>query len=117
MKNSLFILVILISLYLQPINAQERIVSLAPSQTELLFAIGADKEIVGVSDYSDFPNEAKNLPHIGGVELNIEKIVSLDEETKLEMGNNNKKYFDENLTATKISYLIEEELLKYLIIK
>lgn len=92
MKNSLFILVILISLYLQPINAQERIVSLAPSQTELLFAIGADKEIVGVSDYSDFPNEAKKLPHIGGVELNIEKIVSLSPTILVDVNSMRKRY-------------------------
>jgi iron complex transport system substrate-binding protein len=43
-----------------------RIISLAPSNTEILFAIGAGSQIVGRDSYSDFPPEAKNLTDIGG---------------------------------------------------
>jgi len=44
---------------------QRRIVSLAPAITETLFAIGAGSELVGVSDYCDYPEEAKKLPRTG----------------------------------------------------
>ncbi|MEW6722220.1 MAG: cobalamin-binding protein [Candidatus Micrarchaeota archaeon] len=42
-----------------------RIVSLAPSNTEILFAIGAGAEIVGRTAYCDFPPEAKKIPKLG----------------------------------------------------
>ena len=56
----------------------QRIVSLAPHTTELLFAAGAGKQVVGVSEYSDFPAAAKQLPSVGGSgQLDIERIVAL----------------------------------------
>jgi iron complex transport system substrate-binding protein len=44
----------------------QRIVSLAPSVTETLFALGFGNRIVGVSTYCDYPAEARKLPKIGG---------------------------------------------------
>jgi iron complex transport system substrate-binding protein len=44
----------------------QRIVSLAPSVTETLFALGFGKRLVGVTTYCDYPAEALNLPKIGG---------------------------------------------------
>lgn len=56
----------------------QRIISLAPNTTELLFATGAGKKIVGVSAYSDYPAVAKTLPIVADYTgLNIEKIVAL----------------------------------------
>jgi iron complex transport system substrate-binding protein len=55
----------------------QRIVSVAPSPTEILFAVGAGSQIVGVDNYSDYPAEAKSLPQIGSYTLNIEVIMSL----------------------------------------
>ncbi len=55
----------------------QRIVSAAPSPTEILFAVGAGGQVVGVDNYSDYPAEAKNLPQIGSYTLNIEVIMSL----------------------------------------
>jgi len=57
----------------------QHIVSLAPSNTEILFAIGAGKQVVGRDQLSDFPEEAKNVTDIGSTfeALNTEKIVSL----------------------------------------
>ncbi|MCX7216406.1 MAG: cobalamin-binding protein [Burkholderiales bacterium] len=56
----------------------QRIVSLAPHATELLFAAGAGNQVVGVSEYSDFPAAAKQLPSVGGSgQLDIERIASL----------------------------------------
>lgn len=43
-----------------------RIVSLCPSNTEILFAIGLGPKVVGVDDWSDWPEEVKALPRVGG---------------------------------------------------
>ncbi|MBK8782308.1 MAG: cobalamin-binding protein [Anaerolineales bacterium] len=58
----------------------ERIVSLAPSTTEILFAVGAGDQVVGRDEFSDYPEEAKALPSIGGSfgEYNVEAIVALN---------------------------------------
>ena len=55
-----------------------RIVSLAPSITETLFALGLDSAVVGVTDYCDYPPQVSHLPRVGGM-LNpaMEQIVSL----------------------------------------
>lgn len=55
-----------------------RIVSLAPSVTEILFAVGAGNKVVGVTAYCDYPPEVKEIPKVGDVtHPNIEKIISL----------------------------------------
>jgi len=55
-----------------------RIISLAPSITEMLFAVGAGDRVVGVTDFCDYPDEAKKKERVGGfVNPNIEKILSL----------------------------------------
>lgn len=54
-----------------------RIVSMLPSDTETLCAIGACDKLVGVDDYSDFPQQAAKLPKMGGLyDPNIEAIVA-----------------------------------------
>jgi len=56
----------------------QRIVSLAPSVTETLFAIGAGPEVVGVSQYCDYPPEVVKLPKVGSfLTPNMEAIVGL----------------------------------------
>ena len=60
------------------IQPARRIISLAPDVTEILFAIGAGKHIIGVMSGSDYPENAQNLPRIGSFAgLDIEKIISL----------------------------------------
>jgi iron complex transport system substrate-binding protein len=55
-----------------------RLVSLAPSITETLFALGRGKQLVGDTDYCDFPSEAKQKPHVGSIlNPNLERIVAL----------------------------------------
>jgi iron complex transport system substrate-binding protein len=62
----------------RPASREQRIVSLAPSVTEMLFAIGAGPHVVGVSRYCDYPPAATKLPKVGSyVEPNIEEIVGL----------------------------------------
>jgi len=59
-------------------NQPARIVSLAPSITETLFALGLDSAIAGVTDYCDFPEPARSKPRVGGMlNQNIERIVEL----------------------------------------
>lgn len=56
----------------------KRIVSLAPHTTELLFAIGAGNEVVGVSQFSDYPEAAKHLPSVGGANgFDLERVAAL----------------------------------------
>ncbi|MFC1824051.1 ABC transporter substrate-binding protein [Thermodesulfobacteriota bacterium] len=55
-----------------------RIVSLAPSITEILFFLGLDRRIVGVTEFSYYPPEAASKPKVGSyINLNVEKIISL----------------------------------------
>ena len=58
----------------------QRIISLAPSNTEILFALGLDSEIVGITDYCNYPPEkVAQKEKIGGFATpNLEKIVSLN---------------------------------------
>jgi iron complex transport system substrate-binding protein len=59
-------------------TSAKRIISLAPHTTELLFAAGAGKNILGVSSFSDFPPEASRITSVGSsTQLDIERIVSL----------------------------------------
>ena len=57
----------------------QRIISLAPSITEILFAIGAGPQVVGRDDFSNYPEEAVALPSIGGYDgsYNLEQITTL----------------------------------------
>lgn len=56
----------------------KRIISLAPSNTEILFSLGLKDEIVGVTEFCNYPEEAKKKEKIGGFSNpNLEKIYSL----------------------------------------
>ncbi len=55
-----------------------RIVSLAPSVTETLFALNAGPSVIGVSDYCDYPPEVRRLPRVGSfLTPNLEAIIAL----------------------------------------
>jgi iron complex transport system substrate-binding protein len=59
-------------------TAAQRVVSLAPHITELLYAAGAGHTVVGISAWSDYPAEAKKLPIIAdGSRLDLERIIDL----------------------------------------
>jgi iron complex transport system substrate-binding protein len=55
----------------------ERLVSIGPSITAFLFALGAGPRVVGVDDFSDEPAEAATREHVGGIKVNFEKVVAL----------------------------------------
>ncbi len=58
----------------------QQIVSLAPSNTEILFAIGAGEQVIGRDEFSDYPDQATSLPSVGGGfgDYNLEAIVDLE---------------------------------------
>ncbi len=56
----------------------ERIISAAPSNTEILFALGLGDKVVGVTNYDNYPEEVAQIEKIGEMSpLNLEKIVAL----------------------------------------
>lgn len=64
----------------------ERIISLAPSNTEILFALGLGDKVVGVTEFCDYPEEAQEIEKAGGIEPNYEKIVALEPDLVLAIG-------------------------------
>jgi len=65
----------------EEVSYPERIVSLSPSTTEMLFAIGAGDQVVGVTSYCNYPEEATTRDIIGGFSaktISIETIISLN---------------------------------------
>jgi iron complex transport system substrate-binding protein len=54
-----------------------RVISLAPSVTEILFAVGLDSEVVGVTTFCDYPSQARLKPKIGSSIPNLEAILGL----------------------------------------
>ncbi len=70
----------------------QRIVSLIPSNTELVFAVGAGSSVVGVTNYCDFPPEARAIEKIGDLTaMSLEKIVALDPDLVLASKGNSKE--------------------------
>lgn len=58
--------------------APQRIISMSPSATEILYGLGVLDRVVAVSDYDTWPASVKNLPHIGGWSTpNLERISAL----------------------------------------
>lgn len=61
-----------------PSHPPARIISLAPSITEVLFALGLDHEIVGVTKYCNYPEKAKSKPRVGDfISGDIERIITM----------------------------------------
>jgi iron complex transport system substrate-binding protein len=68
-------------------KAPLKIVSLAPSNTEILFALGLGDKIIGVDQYSNYPEQAKTLPKIGGFsDTNVEAVTALAPDLVLAAG-------------------------------
>ena len=71
----------------------QRIVSMSPGNTEIVFALGAGDRVVGVTSYSDYPEEAKSKPTIGGYHApDVEKIVALSPDIVFAMTDIQAKY-------------------------
>jgi cobalamin transport system substrate-binding protein len=82
----------------------ERLVSIGPSITAFLFALGAGPRVVGVDDFSDEPAEAATREHVGGIKVNFEKVVALKPDLVLSV-----KFSDgtiEKLQAASLNVLV-----------
>lgn len=69
-----------------------RIVSLAPDVTEILFALGLEREVVGVTQFSDYPEAARTKPKVGSyVHLSLERILGLHPDLVIGTTNGNRE--------------------------
>lgn len=65
----------------EPDEGPRRIVTLAPSVTEIAFALGLGERIVGVGSFANYPPEAREKPRLGGLtDPNLEQLVALEPE-------------------------------------
>jgi iron complex transport system substrate-binding protein len=64
----------------------EKIISLIPSNTEIVYALDSGEAIVGVTDFDNYPEDAVSKEKIGGMEFNIEKMISLKPDLVLAPG-------------------------------
>ncbi|MBR7777021.1 cobalamin-binding protein [Undibacterium rugosum] len=87
----------------------QRIISLAPHATELLFQAGAGKSMVAVSDYSDYPDAARQLPSVGNVfALDLERIVAYKPDLIVIWGTGNAKNLANQLRNSKLNVFESE---------
>ncbi len=93
----------------EPASPPMRIVSLAPSMTEILFALGLGKNIVGVTTFCDYPEEAKKKPKIGGMSNpSLEAVIRLKPDVVVLTTDGNPKEFEERLVSLKINTYVFE---------
>jgi len=86
-----------------------RIVSLAPNITELVFAAGAGDRLVGVSEYSDYPDAAQRIPRIGGGNgLDLEAIVGLAPDLVIAWKSGNPPRYWQRLRALGLTVFVSE---------
>ena len=108
MKKISIILLIIVSLSCpafaaEPASPPKRIISLAPSTTEILFALGLGDRIVGVTTFCDHPAEAKAKPKIGGMSNpSLEAIVNLKPDLVAMTMDGNPREVEERLRSMKI---------------
>jgi iron complex transport system substrate-binding protein len=81
----------------------QRVVALAPSITEIIFALKQQHRLKGVTLFSDFPDAAKEFPKVGSyVHLDLEKIVALKPDLVIATKDGNPKEVVDRLEALKI---------------
>jgi iron complex transport system substrate-binding protein len=119
MKKTLAILLILFALV--PVFSQSisettathddlRIVSLAPNVTEMIFAMGAGDQLVGRTDYCNYPAEAQSITSIGTLwDPNMEIILSLDADVAIASSIVNPEFIESLLKAGLSSYQFYHE--------
>ena len=83
-------------------RGSERVVSLAPNITEMIFAVGAQRRLVGTDDFSDAPPAAKALPKVGGTQPNVEKIIALKPDLVLASASSVPPGLEPSLRAARI---------------
>lgn len=90
----------------------EVVISLSPSITEILFAVGAGDQVVGVTNCCDFPHEAKTRNIVGGFSvktISIEKILSLEPDIVFSGGSYHQTVIDALMQAGIIVYAVDAQ--------
>ncbi len=95
----------------------QRIISLAPSVTEILFAVGAGAQLVGAVDYSDYPPEAKKIQRVGAHNaLDPEALLALKPDLIVGWASGNSSQLLETLQRVNVPlYLTESKRLNQII--
>jgi iron complex transport system substrate-binding protein len=84
-----------------------RIICLAPSLTETVFALGKGEQVVGVTDYTEYPPEARLKTSVGGlIDPSIEKVVSLHPDLVLATREINRRETVEELDRFRIPVFV-----------
>jgi len=85
----------------------KRIISLAPNVTEILFALGLEKNIVGVTSFCDYPEAVKKKPRIGGMSNpSLEAVVSLKPDVVVMTTDGNPREFAERLRSLRVPIVV-----------
>lgn len=106
MKKTLFLITILLffPLFAMAAEPPQRIVSLAPNVTEVLYDLGLGERVVAVSTYCNYPLEVKGKPKIGGMSNpSMEAIVALKPDMVVLTDDGNPKMIQRRLSKLNIS--------------
>jgi len=97
-----------------PDNPQ-KIIALAPSITEVIYDLGEENRLRGVTQYSDYPAQARTLPRVGSyVRLDLEKIIALKPDLCLAIKDGNPKHIIDKIVALGIPvYVIDPRSLDH----
>ncbi len=89
-------------------QSAQRVISLVPSITETLFALGAGARIVGVTDFCIHPREEVRVkPRVGGTKnISVEKILSLDPDLVIANAEENRKHHIDRLRAAGVRVFV-----------
>ncbi|MEN1727093.1 MAG: helical backbone metal receptor [Pseudomonadota bacterium] len=87
-------------------EAPPHVVTLAPHLTELVYAVGAENRLVGVVDYSDYPEAAQALPRIGDAfRFDLERILTLNADTALAWRGGTPQAVADSMTSLGVSVI------------
>ncbi len=87
----------------------KRIISLAPSMTEILYALGLGDNIIGVTTFCDYPPEAKKKPKVGGMSNpSLEAVVVMKPDIVVMTTDGNPKEFEERLRSFRIKTYVSK---------
>ena len=92
-----------------------KVIALAPSIAEVIFDLGEGKRLIGVTQYSDYPSQARALPRVGSyVRLDLEKIIALEPDLCLAIKDGNPKHIIDRIVALGIPvYVIDPRNLEH----
>lgn len=84
----------------------DRVVTLAPNLTEIVYAAGGGEKLVGTDDFSDHPPEVRTLPKVGGMRPDVERVVALRPDLVLASTEGNQPGVASSLAAAGIPLFV-----------